>query len=127
VRATTGTLSLPATGVLGFFFAPVAGTPAVLTAGSRYFVVATCVGETGAGSYLAGGHKQNSVISDNGTFWFSNDPAGITFIGQNLTPELAFEVTLVGAGKAIPVASPLGVVWLIVMVALSGALELNRA
>jgi hypothetical protein len=47
------------------------------------------------GEFSVGGHTQNSGgIVDNGTFWFSNDPAGAIFDGQNLTPEIAFTVTL---------------------------------
>ena len=127
VLATTGTLSLPVTGSLTFFSAPVTGTPSALTAGVRYWFVATCVGETGPGAYSVGGHAQNSVYPDNGTFWLSHDPAGVIFSG-NSRPEMAFEVTLERlAAEAIPVAGPRGIALLIVMVALAGALLIKRA
>lgn len=128
VLATTGTLTPPATGTLTFFPAPVIGTPSTLTSGTRYWFVATCVGEVGTGRYQTGGHTQNSVISDNGTFWYSNDAAGVNFDGRNLTPEMAFEVTLgQAAGEAIPTAGHLGIALLIAMVALAGALLIKRA
>jgi hypothetical protein len=127
VLATTGTLSPAGTGALNFFSAPVIGTPSVLSSGTRYWFVATCVGETGSGVYTVGGHTQNSVISDNGTFWYSNDSAGVNFDGQNLTPEMAFEVTLGPAGaEAIPTAGHLGIALLIAMIALAGALLIRR-
>jgi hypothetical protein len=129
VLATTGTLSLPVTGVLTFFPAPVIGTPSTLTSGTRYWFVATCVGEAGTGEFTVAGHTQNSVISDNGTFWYSNDAAGVNFDGQNQLPEMAFEVTLgqAAAGEAIPTAGHLGIALLIAMVALAGALLIKRA
>jgi hypothetical protein len=127
VLATTGTLSPAATGTLTFFSAPVTGTPSTLMAGQRYWFVATCVGEAGTGRYRTGGHTQNSVYSDNGTFWYSNDPAGIVFDGQNLTPEMPFEVTLGEfAAVNVPISGPWGIALLIAMVALAGALLVKR-
>lgn len=126
VLATTGTLTLPATATLSFFSAPVTGVPTTLTAGTRYFFVATCVGQPGTGSFRVGGHTQNSVVSDNGTFWYANDPAGVSFDGRALTPEMAIEVTLGQAGAAIPAAGPLGIAVLIAMIALAGALAIKR-
>ena len=67
---------------------------ASLVAGQTYWFAASTVGLGGSGSYNVGGHTQNSEgITDNGTFWFSNDPAGLSFDGPNLTPEMAFTVT----------------------------------
>ena len=74
-----------------------------------------------------GGHTQNSVYPDNGTFWYSNDPPGIVFDGQNQTPEMAFEVTLEQfAAVNIPISGPWGIALLIAMVALAGALLIRR-
>ena len=96
-------------------------------AGQRYWFVATCVGEAGTGDFTVGGHTQNSVYPDNGTFWYSNDPPGITFDGQNNTPEMAFEVTLDSfAAVSIPSSGPFGIALLIAMVALAGALLIKR-
>ncbi len=63
-----------------------------LVAGQVYWFAATVVGVPPAGYYTVGGHTQNSAYADNGTFWYSNDPAGINFDGQALTPEMAFQV-----------------------------------
>jgi hypothetical protein len=94
VHATTGSLSLAVTAELAFFSAPVSGVPVALVPGARYWFAATVVGETGTGAFQTGGHTQNSVYADDGTFWYSNDPAGVLFDGQNLTPEMAFQVVL---------------------------------
>ncbi len=94
ILATTGSLS-PAPAGLDFISGPVMGAPTNLTPGNLYWFIATVVGESGAGSYQTGGHTQNSTYNDNCTFWFSNDPAGINFDGQNFTPEMAFSVNLV--------------------------------
>lgn len=93
VLATTGSLSPIPTG-LEFFSAPALPGTQALTPGDRYWFAATVVGEAGPGGYQVGGHTQNSVYPDNCTFWYSNDPAGVAFDGQNLTPEMAFSVTL---------------------------------
>ncbi len=94
VIATTGSLS-PKTNGLTYIEAPVINNPHALTPGARYWYVSTAVGEQGNGFFQTGGHTQNSDgIVDNGTFWYSNDPNGINFDGQNLTPEMAFSVTL---------------------------------
>jgi hypothetical protein len=95
ILATTGSLS-PAPVLLDFISAPVLPGATSLTPGNLYWFVATVVGETGTGSYQTGGHTQNSTYPDNCTFWFSNDPAGINFDGQGLTPEMAFSVNLTG-------------------------------
>lgn len=92
ILATTGTVS-PSTNGLTYIEAPAQSANA-LTPGQRYWFVATAVGEAGSGYFQTGGHTQNSVYQDNGTFWYSNDPNGINFDGQNLTPEMAFSVTL---------------------------------
>jgi hypothetical protein len=49
------------------------------------------------------------VYNDNGTFWFSNDPTGVFFDGQNATPEMAFHVGL----KVIPEPAAFGLVGLV--------------
>lgn len=77
-------------------------TPINLTPGTRYWVAGSTVGLSGSGAYNVGGHTQNSQsIIDNGTFWYSNDSAGLSFDGQNNTPEMAFQLTFDG-GQAIP-------------------------
>jgi len=63
--------------------------PVTVTAGVRYWVVGTTVGLSGTDEYKVGGHTQNSIYNDNGTFWYSNDPGGASFDGANLTPEMA--------------------------------------
>ena len=68
---------------------------ATLLAGQKYWFAASTVGLSGSGSYNVGGHTQNSGgIIDGGTFWYSNDRAGLSFDGQRLTPEMAFSVTI---------------------------------
>ena len=94
VLATTGLLSLPVTSSLDFFSAPTLPGASTLVAGQTYWFGANVIGSTSPGAYLTGGHTRNSVIVDNGTFWYSNDPSGISFDGQGLTPEMAFQVTL---------------------------------
>lgn len=74
--------------------------PYALTNGTRYWVSASTVGQQGGVAYQVGGHTQNSVYADNGTFWYSNDPAGISFDGQRLTPEMAIYVA--GGEAQIP-------------------------
>jgi hypothetical protein len=94
VLATTGTLNPNPSG-LEFISAPVLAGAQPLVPGNVYWFAATAVGEVGSGQYQTGGHTQNSGgIIDNCTFWYSNDPAGINFDGQNLTPEMAFGLTL---------------------------------
>jgi hypothetical protein len=107
VLATTGSIGpFTTAGSLNFFSAPVTGTFGTLSSGTRYFFVITAVGESGGGQYQVGGHTQNSVYQDNGTFWYSNDPAGVNFDGQNLTPEMAFSVTI-GTGQNVHAAPAL--------------------
>lgn len=107
VLATTGTVS-PSTSGLTYVEAPVLNGAQALTPGQRYWYVSTAVGEKGGGFFQTGGHTQNSDgIVDNGTFWYSNDPNGISFDGQNLTPEMAFSVQL-GAVPAPGVGAVLG-------------------
>ncbi|HRQ73688.1 MAG TPA: PEP-CTERM sorting domain-containing protein [Phycisphaerales bacterium] len=100
VLASTGSIH-PAVGVnLDYHEAPAAFS-ANLVPGSRYWFIATVVSEGGGGGYQTGGHTQNSVYNDNGTFWYSNDPAGMFFDGQNLTPQMAFAVHMVPAPGAL--------------------------
>lgn len=77
-------------------------TPYSMTSGTRYWVAASTVGLTaGDGtSYQVGGHTQNSIYVDNGTFWYSNDSSGLNFDGQRLTPEMAIYVA--GGEGAVP-------------------------
>ncbi|MBE0640176.1 MAG: hypothetical protein IH598_16805 [Bacteroidales bacterium] len=106
VLATTGSLAPAATGTLAFFSSPVLPGASILTNGSKYWFCATVVGEPFAiGGYQTGGHTQNSVYNDNGTFWFSNDPAGIFFDGQNYTPEMAFQVTIDSIPPSVPLTN----------------------
>jgi hypothetical protein len=94
VLASTGLLSLDVPGTLTLFNETTTSS-LTLTAGDTYWVAGDEVGLSGGGLLQVGGHTQNSEgISDNGTFWFSNDPSGVTFGGQNLTPEMAFTVTI---------------------------------
>jgi len=93
VLATTGSLSPNPTG-LEFISAPVLPSALPLVPGTVYWFAATAVGEAGTGAFQVGGHTQNSQQNDNCTFWYSNDPAGINFDGQNLTPEMAFSLDL---------------------------------
>lgn len=93
VISSTGTVS-PLAGA-GLNYNEYATNGGTLVPGNTYWFVATAVGEAGSGFWQTGGHTQNSDgIVDNGTFWYSNDPNGINFDGQNLTPEMAFSVSL---------------------------------
>jgi hypothetical protein len=91
VLSSTGSVS-PATNA-GLAYNQYSASPANLIGGNTYWFAATVVGEKGPGFWQTGGHTQNSDgIIDNGTFWYSNDPSGISFDGQNLTPEIAYAV-----------------------------------
>ncbi len=95
ILATTGSISPAVTATLTLYSAPVLSGASNLTTSSMYWYVITCVGEPSAdGGLQVGGHTRNSVYSDNGTFWYSNDPTGIIFDGIRQTPEMAFEVTI---------------------------------
>ncbi len=74
--------------------------PYALTNGTRYWVSASTVGQQGGSSYQVGGHTQNSIYADNGTFWYSNSSNGLSFDGQSLTPEMAIYVA--GGESAVP-------------------------
>jgi hypothetical protein len=100
ILATTGSLSPNPSG-LEFISAPVLSGAQALVPGTTYWFIATVVGESGTGAYGVGGHTQNSQQNDNCTFWYANDPAGIVFDGQNLTPEMAFSFDL--ASTPVPV------------------------
>lgn len=82
-----------------------------LTVGQRYWVAIE--GQGGGEVYQVGGHTQNSVQNDDGTFWFSNPGDFGNWDGQALTPEMAIYVETVpepatmialGAGIAALVA-----------------------
>jgi hypothetical protein len=90
VLSTTGSISPAVTNTLEYYEFNASGT--TLVDGQRYWFVATVVGEGGGAAYRVGGHTQNSVYNDNGTFWYSNDVNGINFDGQALTPQMAFAV-----------------------------------
>ena len=81
----------------------VIGGPAVLNPGDRYWFVANCYdqGDPSYGSYQVGAHTQNSVYQDNGTFWYANYPEQGYFDGQGLTPQMAFQVSLIPAPAAL--------------------------
>lgn len=94
VLATTGPLSLDVTSTLSLFTAPTTSSLS-LVAGQTYWVAGDEVGLSGGGELQTGGHTQNSEgITDNGSLWWSNDPAGLSFDGQNRLPEMAFTVTI---------------------------------
>jgi len=94
IFATTGSISPLVSTSLDFYSAPVLSGASNLVNGVKYWYVATCVGEPSSGAtFQVGGHTQNSVYNDNGTFRYSNDPAGIVFNSPH-TPEMAFEVTI---------------------------------
>ncbi|HZW08391.1 MAG TPA: PEP-CTERM sorting domain-containing protein [Phycisphaerales bacterium] len=95
VISSTGSLAAFANSGLTYYEA--SASSGNLVPGNTYWFAATVVGESGPGFYNVGGHTQNSQHSDNGTFWFSNDPSGSFFDGQNFTPEMAFTVRLVPA------------------------------
>lgn len=80
------------------FYGTTTSSSSTLTAGQTYWFAATVVGSAGSATYQVGGHTQNSVYNDNGTFWYSNDPLGHSFDGVALTPEMAFRVDMNGAG-----------------------------
>jgi hypothetical protein len=71
--------------------------PVTLTSGSRYWVIASAVGQTNQGAYQVGAHAQNSIYADNGTFWYANDPSGISFDGP-----YPVEMAIYVAGSDIP-------------------------
>lgn len=64
-------------------------SPVSLSNGERYWIAGSTVGQPNEGEYQVGGHSQNSIYNDNGTFWYSNDSAGQSFDGAELTPEMA--------------------------------------
>lgn len=100
VLAGTGSINPAVGGNLDYHEAP-ASFSANLVPGNRYWFAATVVGEGGGAAYQTGGHTQNSVYNDNGTFWFSNDPTGMNFDGKNQTPQIAFAVHMVPAPGAL--------------------------
>lgn len=104
VIASTGSMNIGSTSGLEYFSAPASGS---LSNGSKYWFIITAVGESGSGFYQTGGHTQNSQQNDNGTFWFSNDPNGIVFDGQNFIPEMAFHV-----GTGVPAPASLALIGL---------------
>lgn len=75
--------------------------PYALVNGVRYWVAGSTVGQSGGAGYQVGGHTQNSIYQDDGTFWYSNDAAGMSFDGQGLTPEMAIYVSN-SAPSAVP-------------------------
>ena len=105
VIAATATFSTE-TPNLNLYTLPVVSGGGPLVTGVKYFFVITGVGlgSPNYGEYRVGAHTQNSVYQDNCTFWYSNDPSGCPFDGTNLTPEMAFEVTLSGTTAVEPLA-----------------------
>ena len=98
VFASTDPFSANLSG-LNLYNQPVTSGGGPLTPGTTYWFVITAVGlgDPSLPPYQTGGHTQNSVYPDNGTFWYSNDPNGFNFDGQALVPEMAFRVVLGGA------------------------------
>jgi hypothetical protein len=94
--------------------------PVALAAGTRYWITGSTVGQTGGGGYQVGGHTQNSIYPDNGTFWYSNDPNGIVFGGQRLTPEMAIYGATAGTAVPEPAA------YLTLLAGLAGLAVLRR-
>jgi hypothetical protein len=96
VKAATNPLTANLAG-LNLYNSPVTSGSA-LTPGVKYWFIITAVGLGPPTNtpYQTGGHTQNSVYPDNGTFWYSNDSNGQVFDGSNLTPEMAFRVVLGG-------------------------------
>ena len=92
ILTSTGTIHPDVTSELEYYEFPV--SPFLVMPGERYWFALTVVGESGGASYQVGGHTQNSVYNDDGTFWYSNDPAGIYFDGRGLTPQMAFSVII---------------------------------
>jgi len=135
VIASTGSLTLAVDANLSFFDAPATIENATLVGGEVYWFVATVVGEAAElASYQTGGHTQNSACVDDGTFWFSNDPAGVNFDGQGLTPEMAFEVQINGGGfsscgevdtVAVPMLDNVGLLLLILLSGIGGMVYLR--
>ena len=102
VIAWTGTMQTDDP-TLRLYTMDVVGGPAILNPGDRYWFVANCYnqGDPSYGSYQVGAHTQNSVYQDNGTFWYSNNPENGVFDGQGLTPQMAFQVSLIPAPGAL--------------------------
>ncbi|MBX3118409.1 MAG: PEP-CTERM sorting domain-containing protein [Fimbriimonadaceae bacterium] len=71
-----------------------------LVNGQRYWLALSAVGGSGVDAYSLGGHTQNSVYADNGTFWFSNAGDLNNWDGQAFTPEISIYV------EAQPVPEP---------------------
>jgi hypothetical protein len=96
VLAETAPISGISGGLALYSGAALAGGTALI-AGDEYWFAATVVGAGGTGAYQFGAHTLGSAgTDDNGSFWFSNDPAGVNFDGANLQPEIAFTVTVAG-------------------------------
>jgi len=130
VIASTGSVSPTVSPSLTYFGYAV-DPPVAITPGQTYFFVATRVAESGSEEWTVGGHTQNSVYNDNGTFWYSNDPAGIVFDGQEYTPEMAFAVNGGVTYEApliqeVPALGKFGLLALIAALALAGAWALKR-
>lgn len=71
-----------------------------LVNGTRYWLALNSVGGSGGDGYQVGGHTQNSIYNDNGTFWYSNAGSLSNWDGQNRVPEMAIYV------EAAPVPEP---------------------
>jgi PEP-CTERM motif len=103
VLAKSGVITGQQFNSLNFVDGGVIADLSALVAGQTYWFAASAVGMGGNGTYTVGGHTQNSGgIVDNGSFWYSNDPNGISFDGRGLTPEMAFSVALSDANVPEP-------------------------
>ena len=69
-------------------------SPYAMTNGTRYWFAAQAQGNN-SDAYQVGGHTQNSIYNDNGTFWFSNANDFNNWDGQNRTPEMAIYANVV--------------------------------
>ena len=85
--------------VNGLTLVTAAMTPTVMTPGIRYWLAAQGQGNN-TNIYQTGGHTQNSIYVDNGTFWYSNANDFNNYDGQALTPEMSIYI------ESAPVPEP---------------------
>ena len=78
-------------------------TSLFLNAGDTYWFAASSVG---LGDQDASYSVSGSSGAGPGTFWYSNDVNGLVFDGQNLSGQMAFQVTLSGDSNVTPVPEP---------------------
>jgi len=71
--------------------------PIPLVNGATYWIAASAVGQADQGDYQVGGFSGGG-----GSFWYSNDPTGLTFDGRNLQPQMAIFASGSPAAAAVP-------------------------